>query len=400
MGVKVRERKAGEWWVFIDYNGDRRAKKVGSKRAAAELAKDIEKKIAAAEFQIRAPEVPKTFKEYAENWMKVHVALNLKTATFESYRNNLDLHLYPVFGDMTMDTITRDAIRHFCADKIEAGYARESVKRMVAVVSGVFNYAIEDGKVKANPSAKPNGFLKMGRRSEKADFLTPEEGRAILAEAKKRYPRTYYPLFLTAIRTGMRIGEILALQWGDVDWRGGFIEVRRNSYFGKIDTPKNGKTRRVDMSDQLAAVLKEHRHHQSADALKKGRSMSEWIFPNSEGGVQKHPALVRKYLGFTLKHAGIRHVTPHTFRHTFASWLIANGESLVYVRDQMGHNSIRITADLYGHLVPGANRKAVNQMDDPDWRNSVRESARKSATQPQPEASPKKELFDNKREAG
>ncbi len=380
MGVKVRERKPGEWWLFIDYNGDRRAKKVGSKRAAVELAKDIEKKIAAAEFQIRPPEVPPGFKEYAENWMKGHVALNLKTGSIIAYRNVLDNHLYPIFGNLTLDAITRDAIRQLCSDKIEEGYAKESVKKMADVVSIVFNHAIEEGKVKFNPAARPGKFLKTARMGEKAEFLTPEEGRAILAEAKKRYARNYYPLFLTAIRTGMRIGEILGLQWGDMDWRGGFIEVRRNSYFGKIDTPKNGKIRRVDMSNQLSDVLQEYRRTQAAQALKDGRPMSEWVFPNSEGGVQRHPAIVRKYLGFTLKHAGIRHVPFHTFRHTFASWLIANGESLAYIRDQMGHHSIRVTVDLYGHLVPGANRKAVNQMDDPDWQ----ESAKKSATQAQP----------------
>ena len=380
MGVKVHERKPGEWWVFVNYNGDRRAKKVGSKRAALDLKTDIERKIAAAEFQIRTPEAAPTFKECAEKWMKVHVALNLKTGSISSYRKDLDLHLYPVFGDLRMDTITRDSIRQFCAEKIGEEYARETVKRMAAVISGVFNYAFDDGKVKSNPAARPGKFLKMGRMGEKADFLTPEEGRAILAEAKKRYPKNYYPMFLLAIRTGMRIGEILGLKWDDLDWRGGFIEVRRNSYYGKIDTPKNGKTRRVDMSDQLAAILQEYRRHQAAKALKDGRPMSEWIFPNSEGGVQRHPAIVRKFLGYVLKHAGIRHIPFHTCRHTFASWLIGNGESLAYVKEQMGHHSIRVTVDLYGHLVPGANRQAVNRMDDPGWRETVK----KPATQVQP----------------
>jgi integrase len=68
-----------------------------------------------------------------------------------------------------------------------------------------------------------------------------------------------------------------------------------------------------------------------------------------------------------LKHAKLRRIRFHDMRHTFASWLIANGESLVYVKEQLGHHSIQITVDTYGHLIPGANRKAVNALDDPDW---------------------------------
>jgi len=88
---------------------------------------------------------------------------------------------------------------------------------------------------------------------------------------------------------------------------------------------------------------------------------------------------IRKVFDACLTHAGLRKIRFHDLRHSFASWLIANGESLAYVKDQMGHHSIQITVDTYGHLVPGANRQAVNRLDDPNWRG-------KSATPAQPEA--------------
>jgi integrase len=77
---------------------------------------------------------------------------------------------------------------------------------------------------------------------------------------------------------------------------------------------------------------------------------------------------IRKVFDGCLTHAGLRKIRFHDLRHSFASWLIANGESLAYVKDQLGHHSIQITVDTYGHLVPGANRQVVNRLDDPDWR--------------------------------
>jgi integrase len=74
-----------------------------------------------------------------------------------------------------------------------------------------------------------------------------------------------------------------------------------------------------------------------------------------------------------LKHAGLRRIRFHDLRHSFASWLIGNGESLAYVKEQLGHHSIQITVDTYGHLIPGANRKAVKALDDPEWRNFLEE---------------------------
>ncbi|MHB8890357.1 MAG: tyrosine-type recombinase/integrase [Acidobacteriaceae bacterium] len=89
---------------------------------------------------------------------------------------------------------------------------------------------------------------------------------------------------------------------------------------------------------------------------------------------------LERYFRQNLKVAKLREVPFHALRHTYASLLIANGESLAYVKEQMGHHSIQITVDVYGHLIPGANRQAVNRLDDPSWR----EKSGKSATLPQP----------------
>jgi integrase len=164
------------------------------------------------------------------------------------------------------------------------------------------------------------------------------------------------------MRTGMRQGELLALEWGDIDWNGNFIEVRRSTWRGIVGTPKSGKTRRVDMNNRLKAVLQQHHARMKAEALKAGVAVPALVF-TSEALTPYDGVNVRKSFEAALRKAKIRKIRFHDLRHSYASWLIQNKESLAYVRDQLGHSSIQITVDLYGHLVPGENREAVNRLD-------------------------------------
>lgn len=99
--------------------------------------------------------------------------------------------------------------------------------------------------------------------------------------------------------------------------------------------------------------------------LAKGwKDVPELVFVNEEGNVIDDVNLRKRVFNKALEKAGMRRIRLHDLRHTFASLLIQNGESLAYVKDQLGHHSIQITVDIYGHLVPGANRQAVDRLDD------------------------------------
>ena len=377
MGVKIREWKKGVWWILIDHKGKRKSVKVGSKEEAKAAARKIEEALTTGKLNLNPPESPKSvfFKEYAEKWFAGHVSVNLKPSTQHGVCLILDKALLPAFGDKPLDKITRDDVKTFAYRMLEAGRAKEitladggktkalsrsSVMGMGRTLSAIFNHAIEDGILTSNPAQRPGRYIRTGDRREKIDFLTPEEGRALLETAKSHHPR-HYPILAAALYTGARQGELLALQWGDIDWRGKFIEIRRANWRGIISTSKSGKGRRVDLADHLAGILSEHRRVLVAESLKAGRPMSEWVFP-SEEGTALDAANLRKTFLLCLKKAGLRQIRFHDLRHTFASWLIGNGESLAYVKEQMGHHSIQITVDTYGHLIPGANRQAVNRL--------------------------------------
>jgi integrase len=99
------------------------------------------------------------------------------------------------------------------------------------------------------------------------------------------------------------------------------------------------------------------------------KELTPWVFPNREGDALDGDNLRRRVFQPALTKANLRHIRIHDLRHTFASLLIQHGESLAYVRDQLGHSSIQVTVDVYGHLVPGSNRAAVDRLDDASIRN-------------------------------
>lgn len=173
-----------------------------------------------------------------------------------------------------------------------------------------------------------------------------------------------------ALRTGLRLGELLGLQWADVDFHGRFIEVRRNLVAGRLTTPKSGKARRVDMSQQLSETLKGLLTTRKAEVLRNGwGKVPEWVFCNEDGGPLDGDNLRHRVFYKLLEKAGLRRIRFHDLRHTFASLLLQQNESPTYVKEQLGHASIQVTVDIYGHLIPGANRQAVDRLDDATIRN-------------------------------
>ncbi|MFC1816174.1 site-specific integrase [Thermodesulfobacteriota bacterium] len=147
-----------------------------------------------------------------------------------------------------------------------------------------------------------------------------------------------------------------------MDFNGRYIRVERSYRRGIIEKPKNSKSRRVDMSDQLRAALKKLQIQRKAEALKAGSNEIEAIIFHTKGNYTSQNT-VRNIWKRVLAKAGIRDIKLHITRHTFACLLLSNGESPVYVKEQLGHSSINITVDIYGHLIPSNNREAVNRLD-------------------------------------
>lgn len=193
------------------------------------------------------------------------------------------------------------------------------------------------------------------------DVLTKEEVNLFLESCKKLISE-FYPFFLTACRTGMRLGELLALQWGDLDFNSSSIWVRRSYRRGRFTEPKNGKPRRVDMSEQLASTLREHFTREKKRALKEGLGEVPELMFHRHGRVIEQN-YIRRVFKRILRKAGLREIKLHALRHTFASLLLSEGESPVYVKEMLGHSSIQITVDIYGHWIQTKKEAGVNRLD-------------------------------------
>ena len=195
------------------------------------------------------------------------------------------------------------------------------MQHILCCLSSLFNQAIEDGLVQHNPALKPGKILKTKGKAEDINPFTREEEALFLKAVEKRALR-YYPFFLFLLRTGCRLGEAIAIQPGDLDFNGRFIQIRRNFTNGRLTTPKNGKIRRVDMSTRLAVILRQHLVDQELEALGKDRSKPEWVFCNEMGLMLDADNLRHRVFYKLLEKTGlrrIRHARPPPYlRHPAA----------------------------------------------------------------------------------
>jgi integrase len=308
-----------------------------------------------------------TTEDYSKRWLGI-VQAAVKRATYESYSNTLRLHILPEFRSIKVRQVQRGRIHEWLAGRLTSGYARESVRIMQAALRAMLNAAIDDGVMVTNPANGLARKLKLtmtaAHRQEEIKAMTRDQLGLFLTTAEREAP-LLAALFLLLARTGMRIGEGLALQWDDVDYEGREIRVARAFSRGRLETPKSGIARTVDMSAQLARTLRRLHLERKAEKL-RGRwtETPTWVFC-TQVGTPYDVAFVQRAFKRVVKAAKLSpHFTPHFLRHTYASLMLQAGESPVYVQRQLGHSSIKMTVDTYGRWLPMGNKAAVDRLDD------------------------------------
>jgi integrase len=386
MGVKIQKRN-GAWHIVVHHAGQRMARRIGTSRQAAEdVRRQIEARLAAGEFRME-PEpdaIPKpTFKIYAEQWLKVYADVALKPSTAHRHRQILRSYLYPCFENIELGRIRRTHIKQFLADYTSAGkLSRNSIRLILATLSVILNHAVEDELLESNPAARLSRNTKTDKPKRQAQAMTRDEAERFLKAVQEECPE-FHTLFLVALRAGLRRGELVALQFGDIEFGENeddpnrFIFVQRNFVRKAFTTTKSRKSRRVDLSKQLRAalVLLRDKRLEAASSAEKVALHNALVFPSTVGTVLNPDNLTHRCFQPALAKAQLRPgFTLHSLRHTFGSLLIQQGASLTYVKEQMGHYSIQVTVDTYGHLVPGANISWMDRLDAPVRSTTEQES--------------------------
>jgi integrase len=362
----IRKRR-GQWVAdYRDGGGIRRWRTFGTKRDAEDfLAKTIpevrQRKRAVVPVTI-------TVAAYAERWIGL-IASTVKPRTLASYASTLRLHLLPAFGAWRVQYLDKGGIKGVLADKLALGLSRNTVRIIHATLRAMLRAAVDDGVMLMNPAEKLGRQLHLvtpkAVRQEDIKAMTREQRQRFLTTAARETPR-YYPLFFTLAGTGIRLGEALALQWEDLDGFAREIRVTRSLSRGLVGTPKAGHGRTVDLSQVLAETLGQLEQSRTREAWLLGwQTLPPWVFC-TRAGTPMDESKVRRAMRHVLQHATLPlHFSPHCLRHTYASLMLQQGESLTYVQRQLGHASINLTADTYGKWLPLGNKAAVDRLDAP-----------------------------------
>jgi integrase len=380
MGVKIREHPKGSrvWWVYVDHHGQRRAKKIGEKKLAQEIASKIQARLVLGDAGFlkkdQENEIP-TFKQYVYGWesnpadlgwFEKVAKLSLKNSTVTGYKRILETQLIPTFGSTHLNEITSRAIGDFIYAKITGGLRSGTVKNIKNCLSAILQHALTpDGYINVNPA---RGVIVPHPESEvpsrEPNPFTWEEREHLENIFLKHFPR-YYPLILCGFRSGCRIGELIGLQIGDLDFYNGLLIVQRNVTRGKVTTPKTESSKRsVRMTNQLMQVLKKHRQTAKEEKIKKSwDAVPEWIFYNEAGAFINYYDWIYRVWNRAMELSGLARRTPHDMRHTYATLRLSKGDSLAEVSKEMGHGSTNITYKTYYKFLPNESSSDINELD-------------------------------------
>jgi len=269
----------------------------------------------------------------------------LKPSTARGYRGTLG-RLTKVYGDYDLMAINAGHLQKYLTTRSnEENLKPKTVCNQAVIIKELFKFAYEWGYTKVNPGQ----FLKRPKvPKHEIEILGPDEVNLFL-KALEEQNNHYRIAFLTDIYTGLRSGELWALTWGDIDWQGKQIIVRRSVWKGQFQTPKSDySVRKVDVPDELMHQFK---------LWKMACPVNEHnlLFPSREGKLSAHGNVVRRHFKPMLDIAGIKKVSFHSIRHTNVSLRIRANQNIKYIQQQLGHSSINITLDIYGHLFNDTN---------------------------------------------
>jgi len=278
---------------------------------------------------------------FLAEWVETYAKTNNKPSEAWSKSMIVRRHLVPFFGKMRLDEIGVRDVERFKAEQLRRELSAKSVNNHLTVLRRALACAVEWAIIEHVPRIQ---WLRTA--VPEFDFLTREESDRLLAAV----PREHLAIVATAVKAGLRRGELLALRWEDIDLRAGKILVRRSVWKGKVTSPKGGRSREVALSPKLAEALRGHRHLRGPI-----------VFCNADGSMLTRDQ-IKRIVPTACRKAGLREIQWHVLRHSFASQLVMAGVTLRAVQELLGHATIEMTMR-YAHLAPAVHREAVASLD-------------------------------------
>lgn len=322
------------------------------------------------------------FGDWMTFWYETYCKPGLQPRTQEGYAERIYKHIIPELGQIPLNKLTQNDLQQFYARLKTSGrlirveqYGPGLSDRMVRVCHAscrtALARAVQEGLIRTNPAA---GCKLPPKKSREMQVLTQEEMHRFLVQAKQD---GYYELFLLELATGMRLGEILALQWTDLTFRTGALQISKSMYYSRgqlhITEPKTKSSiRTIILPEVLLKVLADYQQ----------RNSSRWMFPSPvKEDAPLTPNYARRRMQQTLARAGCKVVRFHDLRHTFATMALEHGMDVKTLSSIIGHVSSATTLDIYSHVTDFMQQQAAVRID--------RQIGKTDAPMPAPEPTPK-----------
>ena len=305
-----------------------------------------------------------TYEEWYKTWMLEYKRNRVKNTTYNEYQKYYNSMLKKFIGDKKLVDIRVDHIQKMYNEWVEKEYASSSIKVVSSVLNGSFKQAVKNGLIERNPvelADKPRSE----KRKRKAP-MTKEQQRLFMEYARESY---LYNLFEVMLRTGMRSGEIRGLKYIDIDKRNKVIHVRRTlvyiekqGYFE--NTPKSQSSiRDIPLTKETLSFLDRQKDFWGTGI----RNIKGYIFCNELGQELSRDRVQSEIDRITKCIREIKpdfpDLTPHTFRHTFATRAIEAGMQPQVLKTIMGHSTLSMTMDLYSHVLPDVKQEAMKAIE-------------------------------------
>jgi integrase len=343
--MAVRKIK-NSWWVDFMFRYIRYRKRSPENSRTGALAYELvlRQKLARGESVDKAvTERHQLFGKFAEKWFNEYVVPNNKHSEQRSKRYILNASLVPFFGKIPVGQITSYHTERFKTQWVAKGVSNKTIKNYLTVLNKCLKTAYDWMKLEGEPPRinwpKSN--------PTRTDFLSPDECELLLNNTEG----VVREMILTALRTGMRQGELKGLQWSSIDWENRSVTVRhsRDDRMKMLVSPKSNRERHVPLDIDVYEVLF------------KRRGTTGYVFLDADGEPFDYHRMGRR-LTKACKEACLRKIGWHTLRHTFASHLAMKGVPITAVQQLMGHSNITTTIR-YSHLAPSTLRSAIDMLN-------------------------------------
>lgn len=373
----VRLRKDGRWEgrIVIGYDENGLPK---TKNVLAKTKGECIEKLKALKNTI-TPDTPiklkadMPFGEWLDHWYETYVKPNARPATQRTYEGYIRLYIHPRLGSIPLNKVTTSDIQQMCTWMMtearvdqkngDSGLSDSQVINCYSLCDRVLEKAMAEKLIVRNPA---KGCKLPPNRPNEMKVLSREDMQKVLIQAKEE---NYYELFLLEFATGLRLGELMALQWDDVDLVTGELRINKqvNLVGSKlvISEPKTkAAVRTLILPPSVRKVLAEY----------KTRVNSRWLFPSpKKDDLPIIPSAVSRRLHTLLEHAGCEQVRFHDLRHTFATNALAHGMDIKTLSTILGHVSSATTLNTYSHVTDEMRQRAAVKIDQGIAKAEVQE---------------------------